>query len=298
MFTGALTALITPFKNGLSAEIDEEALRKLVEEQIAGGINGLVPVGTTGESATLTHEEHQRVIKIVVDQSKKRVPVVAGTGSNNTREAVELTKAAKTLGADGALLISPYYNKPTQEGLFQHFAMVAHEAQFPLLVYNIPGRTAVTISPATLVRLADVPNIVGVKDATGNLENANKVFSLIGDRLTFLAGDDAMTLPLIAVGGKGVISAVANIVPHDMANYTRLSMEGNLKAARDYHRKLVPLIEAIFTETNPIPVKTAAALLGMCAEEFRLPLCKMAPANRANLREAIDAYGLKIASGQ
>lgn len=290
MFTGIYTALITPFKNGA---VDEEALRRIVEEQIGAGVDGLVPCGSTGESATLSHEEHERVIKVVVEQAKKRVRVIAGTGSNNTREAVRLTQAAKREGADGALLITPYYNKPTQEGLFQHYETVAREAQLPILLYNIPGRTAVTIAPETLVRLSKVANVVGVKDATGNLDNANKVMSLIGtEKFIYLAGDDAMTLPLCAIGGKGVISAAANLVPADMVKYTRTSVAGDLKAARELHFKLVPIIEACFIETNPIPIKTGMAMLGKCSAELRLPLCPMAEANKAKLRDALVAYGL------
>lgn len=290
MFTGIYTALVTPFKGGA---VDEEALRRIVEEQIAAGVDGLVPCGSTGESATLSHEEHERVIKIVVDQVKRRVRVVAGTGSNNTREAVRLTQAAKREGADGALLITPYYNKPTQEGLFLHYEAVAREAQLPILLYNIPGRTAVTIAPETLVRLSKVPNVVGVKDATGNLDNANKVMSLIGtETFVYLAGDDAMTLPLCAIGGKGVISAASNIVPADMVAYARASVAGDLATARALHRKLVPIIDACFIETNPIPIKTAMAMLGKCGDELRLPLCAMGEANRARLRAALEAYGL------
>lgn len=289
MFSGALTALVTPFRNG---QIDEEALRALVEEQIQAGIHGLVPVGTTGESATLSYDEHQRVIRIVIAQARKRVPVVAGTGSNNTREAIELTLAAKRDGADGALLISPYYNKPTQEGLYRHFAAVASAAPLPLILYNIPGRTAVTIAPETLIRLAEIPHVWGVKDATGSLDNANKVMSLIGDRLAFLAGDDALTLPLAAIGGRGVISAVSNLVPGDMARYTTAAMQGDLATARAMHRRIMPLIEACFLETNPIPVKTALAMLGKCTNELRLPLCEMSEANQAKLRVALERYGL------
>jgi 4-hydroxy-tetrahydrodipicolinate synthase len=290
MFTGIYTALITPFRNG---QVDEEALRALVEEQVAAGVDGLVPCGSTGESATLSHEEHERVIRIVVEQAKKRVRVIAGTGSNNTREAIRLTQAAKRDGADGALLITPYYNKPTQEGLYQHYAAVARESQFPILLYNIPGRTAVTISPETMIRLAAEEHIVGVKDATGNLDNANKVMSVIGtETFIYLAGDDAMTLPLAAIGGKGVISAVSNLVPADMVRYTRASVAGDLAAARKEHLKLVPIIDAAFLETNPIPIKTAMAMLGKCTDELRLPLCAMSAGNKAKLRDALVQYGL------
>lgn len=289
MFRGTLTALITPFKN---EELDEETLRKLVEEQLEAGISGLVPVGTTGESATLSHQEHERVIRIVVDQVRGRVPVVAGTGSNNTREAVRLTAAAKRDGADAALLISPYYNKPTQEGLYQHFATVARESNLPLIVYNIPGRTAVTIAPETLVRLAEIPNIVGVKDATGGTDSAGRVMSRIGDRLVFLAGDDAMTLPLASLGGQGVISALSNLVPGDMVRYTQAAVTGDWSTARALHRKLVPLIEAAFLETNPIPVKTAMCMLGKCEGDLRLPLCAMSESAKERLREALLQYGL------
>ncbi len=289
MFTGAMTALITPFRNG---EVDEDALRALVEEQLAAGVHGLVPVATTGESATLTHEEHERVVRIVVKQVNKRVPVIAGTGSNNTREAVELTAAAKRDGADGALLIAPYYNKPTQEGLYRHFAKVADEVALPQIVYNIPGRTAVTIAPETLVRLSAHPHIVGVKDATGSWDNASKVMAKIGEKIAFYAGDDSMTLPLIAIGGKGVISAVANIVPGDMVKYTEAALKGDMETARALHWKLTPIIEAAFIETNPIPAKTALGMMGKCSDEVRLPLCEMTADNREKLRRALVDYGL------
>jgi 4-hydroxy-tetrahydrodipicolinate synthase len=293
MFTGMYTAIITPFRDG---RIDEEALRRIIEEQIAAGVDGLVPCGTTGESATLTHEEHERVIKIVVELAKKRVKVIAGTGSNNTVEAVRLTKAAKRDGADGALLISPYYNKPTQEGLFRHYETVAREADFPIIMYNIPGRTAVTIAPETIVRLAKVPNVVGVKDATGSTDNASKVFAAMGENpaFSFLAGDDAMTLPLAAIGGKGVISAVANIAPAEMVAYAKAAVAGDLPKAREWHRKLVPLIDAAFLETNPIPVKTGMYLLGKCSAEMRLPLCEMSEGNKNKLRDAMRKAGLQV----
>lgn len=293
MFSGMFTAIITPFREG---EIDEDALRRIIEEQIAAGVDGLVPCGTTGESATLSHEEHERVIKIVVELAAKRVKVIAGTGSNSTVEAVRLTKAAKRDGADGALLISPYYNKPTQEGLFRHYETVAREADFPIIMYNIPGRTAVTIAPETIIRLSKVKNVVGVKDATGSLDNASKVLSVIGDKpnFSFLAGDDAMTLPLASLGGRGVISAVANLVPAEMTAYTKASVAGDLVKAREWHRKLVPLIEAAFLETNPIPVKTGMYLLGKCKAELRLPLYEMAHTNTGKLRDAMIKFGLQV----
>lgn len=289
MFTGALTALITPFADG---RIDAGALERLVEEQIESGIHGLVPCGTTGESATLSHEEHTEVVRLTVKAARGRVPVIAGTGSNSTAEAIRLTKEAKNVGADGALLISPYYNKPTQEGLFQHYQAVARESALPLIVYNVPGRTGSKVEVQTLARLAPLPQIAGVKDATGSLEHALDTVRECGSDFALYSGEDALTLPIMLIGGRGVISAVANIVPADMSELVNACLAERLDRARELQLRMLPLIHACFIETNPIPVKTACAMLGKCREEFRLPMTPMAEANRASLRRALEAYGL------
>ncbi len=288
-FTGCLTALITPFREG---DIDRKALAELVEQQIAGGVHGLVPCGSTGESATLSHQEHLEVVREVVRQARKRVPVIAGTGSNSTAEAVRLTRGAEEVGADGALLISPYYNKPTQEGIYQHYAAVAAATKLPLIVYNIPGRTASNIAPETLARLAKVPNIVGVKEATGSLAQVQETIAAAGPDFAIYAGDDVLTLPIMAVGGKGVISVTSNIVPRRMADLAEALMADDLARARTSMQSLMPLLGVLFIEINPIPVKTAAAMMGLCTEEFRLPLIPMSPANRARLEGVLREQGL------
>jgi 4-hydroxy-tetrahydrodipicolinate synthase len=289
MLKGAFTAIVTPFKNG---QLDEEAYRQLIEFQIAGGIHGLVPCGTTGESPTLSHAEHKRVVEICIDQVNKRVPVIAGSGSNNTAEAVELTLHAQQAGADYALMITPYYNKPTQEGLYQHYKTVASKTKIPIVVYNVPGRTSLNLLPETMARLAEFPNIVGLKDATGDLKQGAKTLDLCGDKITVLSGDDFTTLPLLAVGGMGVISVVSNAVPGDMAGMCNAFFAGDLKKARDLHYKMWALTEAMFYETNPVPVKTALKLMGKVSGEVRQPLCAMAPANEDKLRQVMQQYGL------
>ena len=252
MFTGVLPAVVTPFKNG---EVDEKGLRQLIEFAIENGVHGIVPCGTTGESATLSHEEHERVVEIAVDQVKGRVPVVAGTGSNNTTEAIQLTAHAKKAGADGVLMISPYYNKPTQEGLYQHYKKVAEEVAIPIVVYNIPGRTAVNIEPSTFARLAEIDNITGVKEASGSMKQITDIIRLCGDKLTVLSGEDYLTYPLMTVGGKGVICVVANIVPRDMADLCNLLLAGDFEKGRELYYRILPLCHAMFYETNPAPVK-------------------------------------------
>jgi 4-hydroxy-tetrahydrodipicolinate synthase len=276
MFSGAFTAIITPFRDGA---VDEKALRDFIEWQIAEGIDGLVPCGSTGESATLTHAEHDSVIKITIEQVRKRVPVIAGTGSNATAEALRLTRAAQEMGADGALLVSPYYNKPTQDGIFRHYKTIAQTVDLPLLVYNIPGRTSSNILPETFARLAEIKNIVGVKEATGSMDQVSDILRLCGDRLAILSGDDALTLPVIALGGKGVISTISNVLPREMRELASAAIAGNLAFARETHYKMLPLMRALFVETNPIPVKQALAFLGKCANELRMPMTPMsAPA--------------------
>ncbi len=292
MFTGSFTALVTPFKGGKKNTIDEEALRALVEFQIANGTNGLVPCGTTGESATLSYEEHNRVIDVTIETAAGRVPVIAGTGSNSTSETIMLTKHAAEAGADGALLISPYYNKPTQEGLIEHYRAVAREVPFPLVVYNVPGRTGVNMLPETIGLLSRIENIEGVKEATGDLSQISDVIEMSREGFSVLSGDDLTTLPLLTMGGSGVISVVSNLAPRDVSDMCALSREGRLEEARALHYKLQPLNRAMFVETNPIPVKTALSMMGMAKEEFRLPLVKMSGTNRDKVRSALEAYGL------
>ena len=288
---GSMVALVTPFKHGA---VDESALKRLVEFHVANGTSALVPCGTTGESATLSHEEHDRVIEIVIQAARGRISVIAGTGSNNTQEAIRLTKHAKQAGADGALLISPYYNKPTQRGLYLHFKAVTEAVDLPLIPYNIASRTAVNIEPETLAKLAaDCPNIVAVKESSGSLEQMSRIIAATGGQLKLISGDDALTLPVLALGGTGVISVVANIVPHDVAGMVRSFEQGKIGEAQAWHYKMLPLVKAMFFETNPIPVKTAMGLLGMIEPTLRLPLCAMESANLEKLRAALEAYGLR-----
>ncbi|MBC7357467.1 MAG: 4-hydroxy-tetrahydrodipicolinate synthase [Desulfacinum sp.] len=290
MFQGAFVAIVTPFRNGA---VDEPALRDLIEFQIENGTHGIVPCGTTGESATLTHEEHERVIEITVDQVKGRVPVIAGTGSNNTAEAIRLTKHAKECGADGALMISPYYNKPTQEGLYQHFKTVAETVDLPIILYNIPGRTAVNMEPETIARLARIQNIVGVKEATGSMKQITDIIRLCGEDFVVLSGEDYVTFPLMCVGGKGVISVVSNVAPRDMADLCTHFLEGRFREAQDLYYKLLPLCHAMFVETNPAPVKTALKLMGKIdSDHVRLPLVPTSEAGTAKVRKALEDYGL------
>lgn len=289
MFGGAIVAIVTPFKNG---KVDEESLRKLIEEQIAAGTDGIVPCGTTGESTTLSHLEHDRVIEITVNAAKKRVPVIAGTGSNSTAEAIRLTRHAWEAGADGALMVCPYYNRPTQEGLYQHFLTIAQEVPIPIVIYNIPGRTGVNLLPETLARLAKVENIVGVKEASASLKQMSDTIQLCGPEFDVLSGDDIFTLALMALGGKGVISVISNVAPADMAGMVDAFAAGDQEKARALHYKMSPLIDALFVETNPIPVKTALGMMGKIDPEVRLPLCRMAEKNESLLKKVMQQYGL------
>lgn len=289
MIKGAIVAIVTPFRDG---KVDEEALRRLVEEQIEAGTDGIAPCGTTGESTTLSHEEHDRVIEIVVDAVRKRVPVIAGTGSNSTVEALRLTKHAWEAGANAALIVCPYYNRPTQEGLYLHYRAVAEAVPIPIVVYNIQGRTGVNMSTETLARLAEIPNIVGVKEASGSIKQMNDVVQMCGPDFTVLSGDDIFTLPLLAIGGKGVISVVSNVVPGDMAGMIDAFASGDLEKARRLHARMTPLIDALFIETNPVPVKAALAMMGKISYELRLPLCRMAEKNEATLLKVMQNYGL------
>ena len=289
-FQGSFVALVTPFRNG---QVDEAKLRELVEFHVSHGTDGLIPCGTTGESPTLSHDEHKRVVEIVVDAARTRVHVVAGTGSNSTREAIDLTKHAERAGASGALVVNPYYNKPTQEGLYRHFRAVADAVDIPILAYNIASRTAINVETDTLVRLVkDCPNIVGVKEASGSLDQMTQVILACGPDFSVLSGDDNLTLPLMSVGGRGVISVIANIVPRETAEMTHAALAGDWKLARELHLKLFPLARAAFMETNPIPVKEAMGMMGMLEPEFRLPMCPMGAANRERLRAILVQHGL------
>ncbi len=285
MFSGAFTALVTPFKNG---EVDVEAVESLVEFQIEGGIDGLVPCGTTGESPTLSEEEDRLVIETVVRVTAGRVPVVAGTGSNNTASAIKYTKMAEEVGADGSLQVAPYYNKPTQEGLFRHYAAIAENTSLPLVLYNIPGRTNVTIAPETIAQLAEIPNIVGVKESTLSMNMVSDIRRLCGEEFDILSGDDPMTLPLLALGGTGVVSVASNIAPGAVSDMVAAMSSGDLARGRELHYRLLPLIRALSVETNPIPIKAAASLLGLCSDELRLPLVPMSGENLRNLQTVME----------
>jgi 4-hydroxy-tetrahydrodipicolinate synthase len=291
MFEGTYTALITPFRDGA---VDERALRNLIREQIAAGVDGIVPCGSTGESATMNHAEHQRVIAISVEEAAGKVKVIAGTGSNNTAEAISLTTYAKKAGADAALLISPYYNKPTQEGHVAHYRAIADASGLPLFVYNIPGRTGVNILPETIAKMAEHPMIVGVKEASGSLDQISRVIQLTEGRMAVLSGDDSLTLPLIAVGGHGVIAVVSNLVPGKTVALVRAARAGDFETARKLHYELLPIIQALFTETNPIPVKAAMAMLGKCGPELRMPLTPITEPNRKRLEAVLREHGLLV----
>lgn len=290
MFEGSIVAIVTPFKNG---KVDEKKLRDLIEFHIKNGTSGIVPCGTTGESATLSFHEHDKVIEVTIDQVKKRVPVIAGTGSNSTEEAVMLTQHAAKSGADASLQVAPYYNRPTQRGLYLHFKAVAESVKIPIILYNIASRTGVNIEAETIAKLAhDCKNIVGVKEASGNLEQMSRIKALCPRSFGLLSGDDGLTLPVLSIGGAGIISVVANIVPRDVAELVRLFEKGDIVKAQQMHYRLLPLIKAMFIETNPIPVKTAMGLLGLCEADLRLPLCAMAPENLEKLKTALKNYGL------
>jgi 4-hydroxy-tetrahydrodipicolinate synthase len=290
-FPGSLTALVTPFRAGA---LDGEALEGIVEHQIANGTAALVPCGSTGESATLTHEEHIEVVKLVVRCARGRVPVIAGTGSNSTAEAVRLTSGARDAGADAALLISPYYNRPTQDGIYQHYRHIAEKTGFPLIVYNIPSRTGSKIEATTLARLAELEHIVGLKEATGSLDEVQEVIRRCGDALPVYSGDDALTLPIIAVGGAGVISVVSNCLPKQWSEAVAAAIDGDWPRARKLHYALLPVIRTLFLETNPIPVKAAMSMLGLCRDELRLPLLPMSAAPREVLRGALRDAGARV----
>ena len=284
-----MTAIVTPFKEGA---FDAPTFETLIDFQLNNGTSGVVPCGTTGESATLSHEEHRRVVEVAVATVHGRVPVVAGTGSNSTEEAIALTRHAKQVGADAALLITPYYNKPTQEGLFLHYRRVAEAVDFPLILYNIPGRTAVNMLPETVERLCALSNIAAIKEGSGSLQQMSSIVRRCGERLPVLSGDDGLTLPVLAIGGTGVITVSANIVPKDVSAMIDAFEAGNVEQAKQYHLKMDPLVSALFLETNPIPVKQALAFMGKASAEVRLPLCRMSESHQQHLRQIMTAYGL------
>jgi len=289
MFKGAFTALVTPFSGG---QIDTQALRDHVDFQIEKGIDGLVPCGTTGEASTLSHDEHVEVVRITVEHAAGRVPVIAGSGSNSTAEALELTKRVKETGANACLMITPYYNKPTQEGLFQHFSTIAEKVDIPIILYNVPGRTGINMLPDTVARLAAVPNIVGLKDAAADLKQTSYTRQMVPDDFVILSGEDTLVYPLMAVGANGVISVTSNILPGEIAELCRRFLEGNMAGAAELHHRLLPMCDAMFVETNPIPVKAALAMMGRIKNELRLPLVPISDKGAETVRTAITDFGL------
>ncbi|MDA8405977.1 MAG: 4-hydroxy-tetrahydrodipicolinate synthase [Deltaproteobacteria bacterium] len=289
MFSGAFTAIVTPFKNG---QVDEKGLKNLIRFGMDGGVSGFIPCGTTGESPTLSHDEHNRVVELTVKEVAGQVKVIAGTGSNCTDEAISLTKHAKEFGADAALLVSPYYNKPTQEGLYKHFAAVAAAVDIPLVLYNIQGRTGVNIENSTVKRLSEIPNIVGVKEASGSILQMSEVIRLCSPEFDVLSGDDQMTFPLMALGGKGVISVVTNIIPDKMSALVKHMLAGQIDKARAIHFEIFELCQTMFVETNPIPIKAALGLMGKIEPEFRLPLCAPSAVSLEKIRTALVKLNL------
>ncbi len=289
MFKGSIVAIVTPFNNGA---VDEKKLRELVDFQIENGTDAIVACGTTGESSTLDNDEHLNVIKIVFDQAKGRVPVIAGTGSNSTAEAINLTREAKEIGVAGVLLVTPYYNKPTQEGLYRHYTAIADAVEIPQILYNVPGRTGVNLLPETVARLAPHRNIVAIKEATGSLQQASEIMALCGSQIDVLSGDDFITFPMMACGAKGVISVLANIMPKAVGDLTDAFFAGDLAKARQLHLDTLKIGNAMFIESNPIPVKTALGLMGKCSDEVRLPLCEMSAGNKAKLEAIMKEYKL------
>ncbi len=290
MFTGTYTAIVTPFKNG---QLDEAALERLVKAQVKGGVDGIVPVGTTGESPTVDYEEHIHIIALAVKFAAGKIKVLAGTGGNSTSEAVHLTERAEKAGADGSLQVAPYYNKPTQEGLFQHFREVARKTRLPIILYSIPGRCGVEIAVDTVKRLAQAcPNIIGIKEAGGNPDRVSQLRAALGPKFEILSGDDALTLPFMAVGAQGVISVASNVIPRQVAQMVRAFARGDLRGAMKLHQKYYPLFKDLFIETNPVPVKAALAMMGLIQEEYRLPLVPMNPKNRQVLQATLQACGV------
>ena len=290
MFYGSMVAIISPFD--AEGNFDEESYRQLIEFQIENGTDVIVPCGTTGESATLSYEEHNRVIKTCIEQVNKRVPVIAGTGSNSTTEAIEISRHAMELGADALLLVSPYYNKPSQEGLYQHYKAIAENVALPQVLYNVPGRTGMNMTAATTIRLAEFSNIVAIKEASGDLTQASEIIARAGDKIDVLSGDDFLTLPLMACGAKGVISVTANIMPKQVKAMVSAINEQRRDEARKLHLELLDLHQAMFIEANPVPVKTAASLMGLCRADVRLPLCALQPASLETLKNVLSQHGL------
>lgn len=290
MFTGCGTALVTPFKKDLS--LDEDGVRRLARRQVDAGINFLVPCGTTGESPTLSHAEHLRVVEIVIEEAKGQVQVLAGAGGYNTAEVIALAKELEAMGVDGILSVTPYYNKPTQEGLYQHYKAIASSIRLPLVVYNVPGRTGVNVEPATLKRLAEIENIAGVKEASGNIAQMAAILNQVPEGFTVLSGDDAITLPLMALGGKGIISVASNEIPAEMTEIARLCLHNDFPSARQMYRKYLPLMEVNFVESNPIPVKAAMVLMGLIEPVWRLPLVPPSPSNLARIEKVLRDLAL------
>jgi len=290
MFTGTYTAIVTPFKNGV---LDAATLERLVKLQIKGGVDGIVPVGTTGESPTVDYEEHLEIIALVVKFAAGKVKVLAGTGANSTSEAVYLTREAEKIGADGSLQVAPYYNKPSQEGLFQHFRAIARETKLPIVLYSIPGRCGIEIGVETVRRLArECKNIIGIKEAGGSCDRVSQLRSAMGPKFTILSGDDSLTLPFMAVGAQGVISVASNVIPREVSQMVSAFVRGDARKAAQLHAKCYPLFKDLFLETNPVPVKAALAMMGIIAEEYRLPLVKMGDANRAKLKATLKFVGI------
>jgi 4-hydroxy-tetrahydrodipicolinate synthase len=289
-FSGCGTALVTPFRKDLS--LDEEAMRRLVRRQIEAGINFLVPCGTTGESPTLTHEEHLRVVAVTIEESKGKVPVLAGAGGYDTHHVIEMARECERLGADGILSVTPYYNKPTQEGLYHHFKAIAAATSLPIILYNVPPRTNVNIDPATVRRLSEIENIIGVKEASGSISQITQVFQQVPENFLVFSGDDAITLPLVAMGGKGIISVASNVIPAEMTSFAQLCLGGNFAEARAWLRKWMPLLEVNFVETNPTPVKAAMAEMGLLEPVFRLPLVPPRVESAAKIRTVLESLAL------
>jgi len=291
MFSGSMVAIVTPFKDN-GAKVDEKRLKELVVFHIKNGTSAIVPCGTTGESATLSIKEHEEVIDIVIDTAKGKLPVIAGTGSNSTAEAIELTTHAKRAGANAVLLITPYYNKPSQEGICQHFKAISDAVDIPIIAYNIASRTGTNITPQTMARLSGIKNVIGVKEASGNINQMSEIRRLCGEGFGLISGDDSLTLPIMAIGGSGVISVVANIVPKDVSDMVKAFNEGEIDKARNIHYKLLPLVKAMFIETNPIPVKAAMGMMGMITPTLRLPMCAISDEGKKRLKTALKDYGL------
>ncbi|MBF0456545.1 MAG: 4-hydroxy-tetrahydrodipicolinate synthase [Nitrospirae bacterium] len=289
MFKGSMVALVTPFNNG---RFDEKTYSELIEWHIQSGTSAIIPCGTTGESATLEYDEHYRVIETAVKTANGRIPIIAGTGANSTEETIRMTREAKKIGADASLLVCPYYNKPTQEGIYRHYKAVAEAVDIPIVLYNVPGRTALNILPSTVARLSAIKSIVAIKEATGDMKQTSEIIRLCGDAITVLSGDDFTTFPQMLLGGKGAISVTANVMPKESAQMCTALLQGNIDEARRLHFYLDPLNVAMFIETNPIPVKTALAMMGRVKEEFRLPLCEMSESNRGKLKDVLSSYKL------